>query len=223
MGVQTRRAALLPAGHRAPLSPPGQDAVRTNPADGVNVPIGQHMANLRRKGAKNGLGKDPERAAVHAALSRRHRNVAAVSDLYELQLSLDLPNSLPAADLALLRWHLGEGGGEPQAPDSYPLLSARGPAARIGGTLVGDLARSERGWALTARQEVHPDEFDQLRELVEWLARRTSTFGTIGYLRFLQHDIPDVLIADPAAGTTQRLSLSPGRSTETQLIPDPWS
>ncbi|SCF87699.1 DEAD/DEAH box helicase, partial [Streptomyces sp. Ncost-T10-10d] len=31
------------------------------------VPIGQHMANLRRKGAKNGLGKEPERAAVRAA------------------------------------------------------------------------------------------------------------------------------------------------------------
>lgn len=31
------------------------------------VPIGQHMANLRRKGQKNGLGKDPERAAQRAA------------------------------------------------------------------------------------------------------------------------------------------------------------
>jgi hypothetical protein len=31
------------------------------------VPVGQHMANLRRKGAKNGLGKVPERAAVRAA------------------------------------------------------------------------------------------------------------------------------------------------------------
>lgn len=30
------------------------------------VPIGQHLANLRRKGAKNGLGKDPERAAKRA-------------------------------------------------------------------------------------------------------------------------------------------------------------
>ncbi|MFJ8795582.1 Helicase associated domain protein [Streptomyces sp. NPDC102462] len=30
------------------------------------VPIGQHMANLRRKGAKNGLGKDPKRAAQRA-------------------------------------------------------------------------------------------------------------------------------------------------------------
>ena len=31
------------------------------------VPVGQHMANLRGKGTKNGLGKDPERAAVRAA------------------------------------------------------------------------------------------------------------------------------------------------------------
>ncbi|WP_159672624.1 DEAD/DEAH box helicase [Streptomyces mexicanus] len=50
-------------GHLAPR----QDAVWDNPADGAEVPIGQHMANLRRKGAKNGLGKDPERAAVRAA------------------------------------------------------------------------------------------------------------------------------------------------------------
>ncbi|MFG2197119.1 Helicase associated domain protein [Streptomyces sp. NPDC048639] len=53
-------------GHLAPR----QDAVwgegeRTGGGGGM-VPIGQHMANLRRKGAKNGLGKDPERAAVRA-------------------------------------------------------------------------------------------------------------------------------------------------------------
>ncbi|MFH8371822.1 Helicase associated domain protein [Streptomyces sp. NPDC018031] len=50
-------------GHLAPR----QDAVWTDHAGGVEVPIGQHMANLRRKGVKNGLGKDPERAAVRAA------------------------------------------------------------------------------------------------------------------------------------------------------------
>ncbi|MEV5343674.1 Helicase associated domain protein, partial [Streptomyces sp. NPDC052676] len=49
-------------GHLAPR----QDAVWTDPADGIEVPIGQHMANLRRKGAKNGLGKDPNRAAERA-------------------------------------------------------------------------------------------------------------------------------------------------------------
>ncbi|MFF4498294.1 hypothetical protein [Streptomyces sp. NPDC001546] len=31
------------------------------------VPIGQHMANLRRQGAKNDLGKDPDRAVERAA------------------------------------------------------------------------------------------------------------------------------------------------------------
>ncbi|MFF7725803.1 hypothetical protein [Streptomyces sp. NPDC008001] len=146
-----------------------------------------------------------------------------MSDLYELQLTLDLPGSLTDSDLALLRGHLGEGSEELRAPDAYPLLSARGPAQRIGGTLIGDLARSAQGWALTVRQEVHPDEFDELRELVQWLAARTTTSGTIGYLRFLEWDVPDVLVADPAAGTAQRLTLAPARSTEDQLIPDPWS
>ncbi|MFJ2154194.1 Helicase associated domain protein [Streptomyces microflavus] len=47
-------------GHLAPR----QDAVWDDPAGGSPLPIGQHMANLRRKG---GLGKDPERAARRAA------------------------------------------------------------------------------------------------------------------------------------------------------------
>ncbi|MEU7101861.1 Helicase associated domain protein [Streptomyces longwoodensis] len=46
-------------GHLAPR----QDAVWDDLAGNGPVPIGQHMANLRRKG---GLGKDPERAAVRA-------------------------------------------------------------------------------------------------------------------------------------------------------------
>ncbi|MFC9948520.1 DEAD/DEAH box helicase [Streptomyces pratensis] len=48
-------------GHLAPR----QDAVWGEGE--AMVPIGQHVANLRRKGAKNGLGKDPERAAERAA------------------------------------------------------------------------------------------------------------------------------------------------------------
>ncbi|MGA5811013.1 Helicase associated domain protein [Streptomyces cellulosae] len=48
-------------GHLAPR----QDAVWGEGE--AMIPVGQHMANLRRKGAKNGLGKDPKRAAVRAA------------------------------------------------------------------------------------------------------------------------------------------------------------
>ncbi|MEV7862992.1 Helicase associated domain protein [Streptomyces hirsutus] len=48
-------------GHLAPR----QDAVWGEGE--AMVPIGQHMVNLRRKGQKNGLGKDPGRAAERAA------------------------------------------------------------------------------------------------------------------------------------------------------------
>ncbi|MFF4717597.1 Helicase associated domain protein [Streptomyces eurythermus] len=58
--LATLRSYRRATGHLAPR----QDAVWTDPADGVEVPIGQHMANLRRKG---GLGKDPERAKQRAA------------------------------------------------------------------------------------------------------------------------------------------------------------
>ncbi|SCK54201.1 Helicase associated domain-containing protein [Streptomyces sp. ScaeMP-e48] len=47
-------------GHLAPR----QDAMWDDPAGGSPVPIGQHLANLRRKG---GLGKDPDRAEKRAA------------------------------------------------------------------------------------------------------------------------------------------------------------
>ncbi|MGW1186316.1 Helicase associated domain protein [Streptomyces drozdowiczii] len=50
-------------GHLAPR----QDAVWDDPAGSGVVPIGQIMANLRRKGTKNGLSKDPDRAARRAA------------------------------------------------------------------------------------------------------------------------------------------------------------
>ncbi|MFJ8563004.1 Helicase associated domain protein [Streptomyces microflavus] len=54
-------------GHLAPR----QDAVWDDPAGVSPLPIGQHLANLRRKG---GLGKDPERAA------RRAEQLAAIDE-----------------------------------------------------------------------------------------------------------------------------------------------
>ncbi|WP_306970986.1 hypothetical protein [Streptomyces afghaniensis] len=35
---------------------------------------------------------------------------------------------------------------------------------------------------------MHPAEFERLRELVESIAARASTYGTIGYLRFLEQE-----------------------------------
>ncbi|HUR05907.1 MAG TPA: Helicase associated domain protein [Nonomuraea sp.] len=67
---ETKLAALRSyrqaTGHLAPR----QDAVwGESEAEGL-VPIGQHMANLRREGTNNGLGKDPERAEQRAAQLR---------------------------------------------------------------------------------------------------------------------------------------------------------
>ncbi|MFI0779513.1 hypothetical protein [Streptomyces sp. NPDC021212] len=149
-----------------------------------------------------------------------------MSDLFELQLTLDLPGSLPASDLALIRQHLGEVEDEGQGSEAsdplaeHPLLSSRGPAHRIGGTLVGELLPGPVGWGLTVRQEVHPDEFEALRTLLIWLAARTTSVGAIGYLRFLEHDVPDVLIAAPdSPDGIHRLTLRPGSPAQ-RLLPD---
>ncbi|MFE2059531.1 Helicase associated domain protein [Streptomyces sp. NPDC059446] len=57
------RAYRRATGHLAPR----QDAVwGEGEGDSEQLAIGQLLANLRRKGTKNGLGKDPERAAARA-------------------------------------------------------------------------------------------------------------------------------------------------------------
>lgn len=140
-----------------------------------------------------------------------------MSDLHDLLLVLDLRADVPAEEIAELRWHLGLGpaperlaivtgfdevvlddNGEPardatgtilveSAP--YQLLAARGPARRVAGALAGTLEpRDDGGWALTVRQEVHPDEFEHLDQLLAWLATRLRHAGThfVGYLRHLE-------------------------------------
>lgn len=84
-------------GHLAPR----QDAVWDDPAGGGPVPIGQHMANLRRKGAKNGLGKDPKRAEQRAA------QLAAIDPDWDCPWPLDWQRHYRhLADLAEADGHL---------------------------------------------------------------------------------------------------------------------
>jgi hypothetical protein len=143
-----------------------------------------------------------------------------MSDLFELVLALNLRGDLTDAEIADLRWHLGLGAqpehltiltdfptvivdedGTPEVVNEpRPLLAQRGAAGKTGGALVADLVRRESrdGWAMTSRQELHPDEFEQVRELLGWLGRhadyeyrdldgvvRAGGAGTVvGYLRF---------------------------------------
>ncbi len=139
-----------------------------------------------------------------------------MADVYEVVLTMDLEQAVSEPELAELRWHLGMGErpetypigtdnyaetfplGDPSDPgcqwetaEPDPLFAARGAAHRVGGVLVSELVGGPDGWALTVRQEVHPDSFYQLRTLLVWLGRRART-GTsfAGYLRF--HEEPGV-------------------------------
>lgn len=137
-----------------------------------------------------------------------------MADTFELQLTLDLPDTLTRRELAVLRRHLGEEGeagacgqeaGDGSYAYEYPLWGERGPARHVGGLQVAELRESGRGWALTVRQEIHPDSFSDLRAILRWLGPRTTTAGPIGYLRFYEDHVPTMLIAE--SGKVSCLSL----------------
>ncbi|MCX4736715.1 hypothetical protein [Streptomyces sp. NBC_01363] len=147
-----------------------------------------------------------------------------MSDVYELAISVDLRDELSEQELAELRWHLGIGpqperlsivtafpivvvdeAGDPVIEDEpRPLLAGGGVAWRVGGVLGSALAdRADlprKGWSLTSRQEIHPDEFEQVGELLCWLAARVHDTDRlagdvvpIGGLKHLEALTPDVI------------------------------
>ncbi|MGW9206200.1 hypothetical protein ACWGR4_04355 [Embleya sp. NPDC055664] len=118
-----------------------------------------------------------------------------MADIFELVLAVDLRDELSEDELTELRWHLGLGpkpemlhivtgfpfvyegdDGAPVVEDRpEPLLGRHGEAYKAGGALVSVLLRRRDGrWALTSRQEIHPDEFDLLGELLGWPAARAG-------------------------------------------------
>lgn len=54
-------------------------------------------------------------------------------------------------------------------------LGCHDTALKVGGALTAVLLWRAEGWALTARQEIHPDDFDGVGELLTWLA--TKAYG----------------------------------------------
>ncbi|MBM7439032.1 hypothetical protein [Streptomyces sp. HB132] len=156
-----------------------------------------------------------------------------MGDMYALDLALNLRATTPGAVVDELGRHLGvatgtgaglpEGTagvetGEPTEPaDVFPLLAERGPAARIGGLLVGELHRTAHGWALTARQEVHAESLPDLDPLLARLAQHSSSEGVIGQIRFYEDHVPDLLISE--AGTLFRMSLKPDGSGAARAYP----
>ncbi|WP_399924767.1 hypothetical protein [Streptomyces kanamyceticus] len=124
-----------------------------------------------------------------------------MSDIYAFDLALDLAESTPDDVLAAVRWHLGQNseqerdesaidGGE---SDLSPLWGGRGAALRIGGVLWGSLVRGDRKWSLGVRQEIHAEDLEDLKELVERLTRHAVQEGAVGQTRFHEDEIPDLL------------------------------
>ncbi|CAL9612969.1 hypothetical protein SUDANB120_05686 [Streptomyces sp. enrichment culture] len=139
-----------------------------------------------------------------------------MSDTYELVLAVDLRDDLTEAELTGLRRHLGLGPRPEPVPaepyealgaedDPWPLLGGSGPARSSGGALVSVLVRREGpgpgGWALTSRQELHPDEFEDVGILLAWLAARAADRHhradgavALGWTRFHESDRPEPLL-----------------------------
>lgn len=142
-----------------------------------------------------------------------------MADIFELSIALNLREGLSDEELAELRWHLGLGpkpeilrivsefpivvvddAGEPVIEDRpVPLLGQHGDAWKVDGALTSVLVRPEDpkngAWALTIRQEIHPDQFDNTAELLTWLStkaddRHCPEAGTVhlGWIRFCESD-----------------------------------
>lgn len=138
-------------------------------------------------------------------------------------MALDLCEGIPDEEVAELRWHLGLGD-RPEAlrivaafPDvaedddgelvvidrPEPLLAVRGGAWKIRGALVSLLEQGRHGaWALTVRQEIHPDDFERIGELLRWLAGRLENRHRganaevhLGWTRFFEADRFEPLVA----------------------------
>lgn len=70
----------------------------------------------------------------------------------------------------------------------------------LGSALVSRADLPRNGWSLTSRQEIHPDDFEKVGELLCWLAVRVHDTHRlvgdavwIGHLRFHEALVPDVL------------------------------
>ncbi|MGX4694569.1 hypothetical protein [Streptomyces sp. JNUCC 63] len=144
--------------------------------------------------------------------------------MFELILALDLRDELPEEELAELRRHLGMGPkpqtlrivtefpvvvedehGEPVIEDRpEPLLGGDGAAFKVEGALASVLLRrqdtSRGAWALTSRQEIHPDGFERAGELLSRLAikagdrhRRLDGSVDLGWIRPYEDCQPEPL------------------------------
>ncbi|MFI0449315.1 hypothetical protein [Actinomadura sp. 6N118] len=108
-----------------------------------------------------------------------------------------------------------------------PALARRGPAWRIGGVLFAALERREYdqprpGWALTCRQEIHPDDFERTTACVEWLQSRVSEpqFDLDVYWRFHEDPYLEPTFLDEGGLVTRQTVITAPSPEVLRLIAD---
>ncbi|MEV3989888.1 hypothetical protein AB0J57_13390 [Streptomyces sp. NPDC049837] len=124
-----------------------------------------------------------------------------MADVYEISIAMDLRDDLSDGELGELRRHLGLDP-SPGTVETGSLLGHHGEAWKVGGALTSVLApRRAGGWALTVRQEIHPDQYDEVGDLIAWLAARATDRHTrfdgsvhVGWIRFYDCEQPDSLV-----------------------------
>jgi hypothetical protein len=176
-----------------------------------------------------------------------------VADIRELLVAIDLRDELSDEEVSELRWHLGMAPQPPEVPiwsalapasqemyedehgnyvvddEPYALLNGHGAGHHIPGALFSELVRREgsgrSGWALSARQELHPDDAVDIEALLNWLVARADLpcddckAGNCaagceffaGYLRFYEDSVLEstLIIKNGKAGWSER----PGQFT----------
>lgn len=146
--------------------------------------------------------------------------VATMGDLYELNMSVVLGADRSEIELTELRWHLGLAprpvrlrivttfpvvawqDDRPVLVDApTPLLARRGRTRTSGREQYGTLAASSGGpgWLLGARQEIHPDDFPMLGDLLAWLAAQATGQPVPAHPQSGAHEIARLLCREAGA------------------------
>ncbi|RCV55091.1 hypothetical protein [Marinitenerispora sediminis] len=130
-----------------------------------------------------------------------------MSDYHDLVFLAALPDTVPDAFLAELRWQLRlteteppehtavsyRGWGEP-----FAVFMGDGPSPHFAGHDHSRLLRRSDGggWLVDVRSEVHEDDYGLVLQVVEWILRHSVTRGRFGRAAYTGDDIVWTLFWD---------------------------
>ncbi|CAM5482735.1 hypothetical protein STAFG_8715 [Streptomyces afghaniensis 772] len=123
-----------------------------------------------------------------------------MSDVFAVDLALDLSPTVPEAVLAHLRRHVeGDSADDGSGEADWPAL------------------QGADHWSLTARQEIHAELLAELVALADMLAFNAKIEGVIGQVRFYEDDISELLVN--RSGTLVKMPLRAAEPNASRHVP----